>query len=59
MNLAPAPTSLAPAFVAQMIRSDEWCPWPLKCMLTKLPISGREIGGRCFCANCTLWFSNK
>jgi len=55
MSLAPYPTSIDQRI--PILRSAEWCPYPLKCMLTKQPITGREIGTRCICSNCQLWYS--
>lgn len=51
--LAPYPTSIDPRI--QIMRSIEWCPYPLKCIVTKTPITGKWLGTPCMCSNCVLF----
>jgi hypothetical protein len=51
--LAPIPKIVHPSQRAGIVRSAEWCPWPLKCVITKQPITGKEHK-LCACPNCTL-----
>jgi hypothetical protein len=54
--LAPIPKIVHPSQRAGVVRSAEWCPWPLKCMIDKRPCSVVAIGRSvCSCANCVLF----
>jgi hypothetical protein len=53
--LAPIPKIVHPSQRDGIMRSIEWCPWPLKCLITKQPISGKWLGTPCMCANCVLF----
>jgi hypothetical protein len=55
--LAPIPKIVHPSQRAGVVRSAEWCPWPLKCVSTKEPITAADIRGACVCQNHVLWYS--
>jgi len=55
--LAPLPTQVKIPDGFQVMRSAEWCPWPLKCMVSKSPIRDEKIPSNCVCANHLLWYS--
>lgn len=54
-ELAPYPTSIDKRI--PIMRSIEWCPWPLKCITTKETCRTRKMTGgyACMCANCVLF----
>ena len=54
LSLPPYPTSIDPRI--PIMRSAEWCPYPLKCMITKQTCSTRKMtSGACTCINCILF----
>lgn len=51
-ELAPIPKIVHPSQRDGVVRSAEWCPWPLKCLITKQPIKDDPPGlAKCACAN--------
>ena len=56
-ELAPIPKIVHPSQHAGIVRSIEWCPWPLKCITTKETCRTRKMTGgyACMCANCVLF----